>query len=74
MNCEFLAVCAILFIIYIVIGIILWLIVVASNCYTACLIDEHLILVVFFYPIVIPIILYLEFKKFVKELKENVKE
>ena len=74
MNCEFLVVCAILFTFYIAIGMMLWLIVVASDCCIACFIGEHLILVVIFYPIVIPIIVYFEFKKFMKELRKNLKE
>lgn len=70
MDLEFLLVFGILFASYIAIGMIIGLLVVFING----LKDEYFILVMILYPIIIPILVYFELKRFVKELKKSVKE
>lgn len=73
MNAEFILKCLMCVAVYISLGMITSLIVVFNDWLSDCLMDD-LIFVVIFYPIVIPIILYFRFKKFLKDLKENLKE
>lgn len=61
---------AMLFGVYIVIGMLVSYFV--SNI--SYLVNDYFILVTILYPIILPILLCFELKKFVNELKKNVKE
>ena len=60
---------AMLFGVYIVIGMLVSYFV--SNI--SYLVNDYFALVTILYPIILPILLYFELKRFVKELKENSK-
>lgn len=70
MDFELIFELAMLFGVYIVIGMM------ASYFVNdiSYLVGDYFVLVVILYPIILPILLYFELKRFVKELKENAKE
>lgn len=61
---------AMLFGVYIVIGMLVSYFV--SNI--SYLVNDYFVLVTILYPIILPVLLCFELKKFVKELKKSVKE
>lgn len=70
MDIELIVEIVMLFGVYIVVGMIISYI-VNDICYLAY---DYFWLVTILYPIILPISLYFELKRFVKELRNNIKE
>jgi hypothetical protein len=69
MDIEFIVEIVMLFGVYIVVG--MWVAYFVKGI--SYLANDYFVLATILYPIILPILLYFELKRFVKELKENSK-